>query len=113
MSQVQGMPCHITAMGDEFDNHNSVEIDADKEISIIKEALLNGDRFNTYGNHIVDFSNIVDDELCCNAEFGNALRKLMKGDRDEAVYELRKVVNKEAGKLAELIYMEREAAKDE
>lgn len=107
------MPCHITAMGDEFDNHNSVEVDADKEIAIIQEALLNGDRFNTYGNHMVDFSDIVDDSLCCNAEFSNALRKLMIGDKDQAVNSLREIVNNEALKLAEAIYEEREAAKDE
>lgn len=112
MSISEGMPCHITAMGDEFDNHDSVEIDEEKEIAIIQEALLNGDRFNTFGSHIVDFSNVVDDELCCNAEFGNALRKLMIGDTRQAVKEIRAVVNKEACKIAELIYMER-AAKDE
>ena len=104
MSAVKGMPDHIDAGNDQYDNHNSVEIDDDKEIEIIKAALLDGDRFNTSGRHVVDFSDVVDDHLCCNAEFSNALRALMVGDAVKAVKDMREVVNKEASVVAESVY---------
>ena len=113
---IQGMPCHITAMGDEREPNESLldeRMEELKEIDEIAKALLNGDKFKVYGGHIVDFSSVVDDELTCNPEYANALRKLMNvGDHIantfEAAEELRDVVNKAVNKVAESIFEDRE-----
>jgi hypothetical protein len=81
----------------------------EKSIAIIQEALLQGDRFQICGSrYISDFSSVVDDNLCCNTEFANALRKLMVGNTAEGVEAIRKVVNAETLSIAESIYLDQE-----
>lgn len=111
MSLVKGMPCHITAMGDEPEGLLD-ERDGTEETERIAKALLNGDKFQAYGRYMVDFSNVVDDELACNPEFANALRKLINAGEHmansfEAAQELIKVANKAVDEIAESIYESR------
>lgn len=101
------MPDHITDGEDQFDNSKAKEVDEDKAIAVIQEALLQGDKFKIYGKYTVDFSNVIDDNLTCNTEFANALRSLMNGD-PKAVFKVRDIANKATLKLATDIYKDME-----
>jgi hypothetical protein len=109
------MPCSVTSADDQFDNDHSQrpksfqqeQDEQEREIAIIQEALLHGDKFQAYGRHITDFSTVIDDNLCCNTEFANALRRLMIGDTMNAVAAIRAIVNTETKAEAESIYENR------
>ena len=74
MSFVRGMPCSITAAGDEeiYDAPDEIE-----EVETIKEALINGDSFTLFGKYKTSFSNVVEEELACDDHFTNELRRLL------------------------------------
>jgi hypothetical protein len=115
------MPCSITAAGDQYDNDNTTprpfllddRMDEIRDIEEIAEGLLNGDKFKTYGHYTVDFSNVIDDELACNPEFANALRKLINAGENipevfEAAQQLVAIANNATHELAESIYESKE-----
>ena len=110
---MRNMPDHITDSPDEFDNQvrdgimtfSEERQQEDRAISIIHEALLNGDTFkSSVGRYTYDFSEVIEDHLSNNSDFTNALRKLMIGDKEEAVATIRDIINKATIDLAESIY---------
>jgi hypothetical protein len=76
-------------------------------VAQIADALYEGDTFNHSYNatRTVSFTDVVDDELCCNSEFSNALRRLMIGKADEkSIQAIRDVVNTATNRYAQSLY---------
>lgn len=104
MSIVKGMPCHICASEDQFDNNTrNTEGGREERIEEIVSGLYNGDNYSCYGAK-VNFSNVVDDQLAGTPAFSNALRGMLPSHSVMDVLAIEELVDKEVEILARDIY---------